>query len=50
MQQQRWIDADLVEQITLRWWFSRLIGNTDMHFGNLSFLLDHARPLTLCPS
>jgi serine/threonine protein kinase HipA of HipAB toxin-antitoxin module len=27
-----------------------MVGNTDMHFGNFGFLLDDARPLTLCPS
>jgi hypothetical protein len=26
-----------VEHITLLWWFGRLIGNTDMHNGNLAF-------------
>lgn len=26
------------ERITLLWWFGRLIGNTDMHLGNLSFV------------
>jgi hypothetical protein len=49
MRQQRWSDADVVEQITLRWWFGRMIGNTDMHFGNLSFFLDDTQPLTLYP-
>lgn len=50
MHQQGWIDADAVDRITSRWWFGRLIGNTDMHFGNLGFFLDNARPLSLCPS
>ncbi|MFW9615620.1 type II toxin-antitoxin system HipA family toxin YjjJ [Aquabacterium sp.] len=26
------------ERITVLWWFGRLIGNTDMHLGNLSFV------------
>jgi len=31
------IDVNAVEAMTLLWWFGRLIGNTDMHLGNLSF-------------
>lgn len=27
-----------------------MIGNTDMHFGNLRFFLDDDWPLSLCPS
>jgi DNA-binding transcriptional ArsR family regulator len=30
--------------------FGTLIGNTDMHFGNLSFLGDHGRPYALAPA
>jgi hypothetical protein len=30
--------------------FGTLIGNTDMHFGNLSFLSDHGRPYELAPA
>ncbi|OBS10066.1 type II toxin-antitoxin system HipA family toxin YjjJ [Acidihalobacter prosperus] len=30
--------------------FGTLIGNTDMHFGNLSFHGDHGRPYTLAPA
>lgn len=30
--------------------FGTLIGNTDMHFGNLSFLSDHGRPYVLAPA
>lgn len=37
MSEQGWISADAVAQVISRWWFGRLIGNTDMHFGNLSF-------------
>jgi hypothetical protein len=49
MRQQEWIGADVVEQMTLRWWFGRLIGKTDMHFGNLGLFLDDARTLSLRP-
>ena len=50
MQRGGWLDADAVEQINQRWWFGRMIGNTDMHFGNLGFYLDDALPLRLAPS
>ncbi|MES3014841.1 MAG: type II toxin-antitoxin system HipA family toxin YjjJ [Pseudomonadota bacterium] len=31
------LDAETVERIRHLWWFGRLIANTDMHTGNLSF-------------
>ncbi|MBL8473665.1 MAG: type II toxin-antitoxin system HipA family toxin YjjJ [Rhodocyclaceae bacterium] len=31
------IDGTLRESIDVLWWYGRLIGNTDMHLGNLSF-------------
>ncbi len=33
-----WLDADAVARILRTWLFGQLIGNTDMHDGNLSFL------------
>ena len=45
-----WINTVSVDEITQRWWFGRMIGNTDMHFGNLGFFLDDSLPLALCPS
>lgn len=45
-----WLIADAVAQVEQLWWFGQLIGNTDMHFGNLSFFLDDALPLLPCPS
>ncbi|APG04281.1 hypothetical protein BJI69_10490 [Luteibacter rhizovicinus DSM 16549] len=50
MQQHGWIESDAVEQVRKRWWFGRLIANSDMHFGNLSFFLGDALPLQLTPS
>jgi DNA-binding transcriptional ArsR family regulator len=50
MQRQGWLSADAVMQIQQLWWFGQMIANTDMHFGNLSFFLDDALPLALCPS
>lgn len=45
-----WIsDADL-RAVRLRALFGRLIGNTDMHFGNLAFFLDLSLPLALTPT
>ncbi|THT98434.1 type II toxin-antitoxin system HipA family toxin YjjJ [Lampropedia puyangensis] len=35
---------------TLLWAFGSLIGNTDMHGGNLSFLTDQGRPYELAPA
>ena len=32
-----WLAADAIKTITVIWWFGRLIANTDMHEGNLSF-------------
>lgn len=34
----------------LLWAFGRLIGNTDMHDGNLSFVAEHGRPFALAPA
>lgn len=35
-------DAALQEHVRLAWWYGRLIANTDMHLGNLSFRLGAA--------
>jgi hypothetical protein len=45
-----WTGKETHEQVRLRLWFGRLIANTDMHFGNLSFFLDNGLPLQLTPS
>ena len=50
MHRQGWLAPDAVMQIRQLWWFGQMIANTDMHFGNLSFFLDDAMPLTPCPS
>lgn len=50
MHQGGWIRDDAKNQVKLRWWFGRMIANTDMHFGNLCFFLDEALPLQLTPS
>ena len=41
-----WLPAEAVSQVMRLWWFGKLIANTDMHEGNLSF-----QPgLTLAPA
>ena len=37
LQREGWLSADSVTQIKRQWWFGKLIANTDMHEGNLSF-------------
>lgn len=39
-------DADLIRRLTT---FGQLIGNTDMHYGNLSFYFSFGAPLSLAP-
>ena len=46
MRRDGWLHAQDLERIERLWWFGQLIGNTDMHFGNLSFFLDEALPLS----
>lgn len=41
---------EAAEGAALLWAFGALIGNTDMHGGNLSFLSDHGRPYALAPA
>lgn len=50
MHNTNWIDAKALVHVRQRWWFGRMIGNTDMHFGNLCFFLDDELPLRLTPS
>jgi len=43
LQRQQRVDAVAVERGTLQWAFGRLIANSDMHAGNLSFFTDEER-------
>ncbi|MDN5780403.1 MAG: type II toxin-antitoxin system HipA family toxin YjjJ [Luteimonas sp.] len=45
-----WITADTAAHITRLHWFGRLIGNSDMHAGNLGFHLVDDGPLALAPA
>jgi len=44
-----WLSRDDAARLRLLWWFGGLIGNTDMHFGNVSLSLD-ALPARLAPA
>lgn len=48
--EQRHVPSDLVPQVRFREWFGHLIGNTDMHPGNLSFFARGARVTGLAPA
>jgi hypothetical protein len=44
------ITAHAAQQTQLLWAFGALIGNTDMHHGNLSFIAEQGRPFELAPA
>lgn len=44
------IRPEAVQGAALFWAFGVLIGNTDMHNGNLSFVSEHGRPYELAPA
>ena len=44
------ISSGGMDEACLRWAFGTLIGNTDMHAGNLSFVSRHGRPYQLAPA
>ena len=44
------VQADAVAGTARLWAFGMLIGNTDMHAGNLSFIRGHGRPYRLAPA
>lgn len=48
--QQKCIEASAAEAAALLQAFGVLIGNTDMHAGNLSFVSEHGRPYQLAPA
>lgn len=47
---QKAITAQAHAGVALLFAFGTLIGNTDMHAGNLSFVSDQGRPYALCPA
>lgn len=44
-----WITPEDAQRLALLWWFGMMIGNTDMHYGNMSLFLSPTRPLRLAP-
>ena len=44
------IEPQAAEGVAMLWAFGTLIGNTDMHNGNLSFIAEHGRPYALAPA
>jgi len=50
LRERGWIGESDLRAVRLRRLFGRLIGNTDMHFGNLAFFLDLGLPLALAPT
>lgn len=44
------VHNDAITGSALLWAFGMLIGNTDMHAGNLSFVSSHGRPYQLAPA
>lgn len=47
--QDGWLTAETATRLRLLWWFGGLIGNSDMHFGNVGITLD-ALPAQLAPA
>lgn len=44
------INQDAANGANLAWAFGSLIGNSDMHNGNLSFISEHGRPYEIAPA
>ncbi len=44
------VDAAAAQETEVLWAFGTLIGNTDMHLGNLSFMNERGRPYQLAPA
>ncbi|MEH0832632.1 type II toxin-antitoxin system HipA family toxin YjjJ [Pectobacterium cacticida] len=47
---QGYVHPDAAIETARLWAFGMLIGNTDMHHGNLSFISSHGRPYRLAPA
>jgi hypothetical protein len=45
-----WLDAADAQRLRVLGWFGSLIANSDMHFGNVGFILTDTRPLALAPA
>ena len=49
LQPDGWLTPDDADRLRVLWYFGGLIGNADMHFGNIGLAFDDARPLPLAP-
>lgn len=49
LQRDGWIDAADADTLQRLHWFGTMIGNSDMHLGNISLELRDVKPLKLCP-
>jgi hypothetical protein len=45
-----WLSSGDADRLTLLWLFGAMIGNTDMHYGNVSLFLVDVKPLALAPT
>ena len=50
LQRTGWLSSGDADRLSALWWFGTLIGNTDMHYGNISLYLERNRPISLAPS
>ncbi len=46
----RQINPEAADGANILWSFGTLIGNSDMHNGNLSFIAEHGRPYSIAPA
>jgi len=49
LEQDGFLDATSAERLRVLWWFGQCIGNTDMHYGNISLHLEPDWPCPLAP-
>jgi len=49
LERDRWLTPEDAHSLKMLWWYGTLIGNTDMHYGNVSFFLGPTFPLRLAP-
>ncbi|AEG01705.1 type II toxin-antitoxin system HipA family toxin YjjJ [Methylomonas methanica] len=47
---ERQVHPDAADGSNILWAFGTLIGNSDMHTGNLSFISEHGRPYSIAPA
>lgn len=45
-----WLAAEDANRLAVLWWFGTLIGNTDMHYGNVALFMAPAHPYRLAPT